>query len=248
MNTIKENNYRVVRYFDDNFDGFVGEKHLSKSDAEELANKYRKGSKYLTTFSVKEQVAILGIQKFNDGKAYIFNRIPEKAENGNVCITAESYESLMDCFVFCSYQMHEKKLENLEKEYYARGGIFYDTYQGYKEEVLNPEKDKRRNEFRVELIEKLLKHNFREVGKQKYYNEELGITVQQVDTNRVSLSHPHCKKHEDIENIGFFNRMFLGSMFSEYTDDYRQLTPNLFNIPCQKDNKGYTHLVFEVTI
>jgi hypothetical protein len=243
MNDLINNNYVVAKYFDNISDGFASSKYLSKEDAEKILNTKKQG--YLTSFAIVEHTSIIGIITFNNHKAYIFNNFIYEKCNDAIKVTAEVYEELMNCYVFKSYEISKKTLEKLESEYYQRGGKLYPYYHDFENEVLKPNRKKRQQEFRNEIICHLFKHNFREVGKNKWSNEE-GVIIKEISTTHISSKYNFVKNYLDMD-IDFKYKFYISALFSKYLKQVNQFDENKFCIPCIKNKiQKYNFVCFDL--
>jgi len=239
MDKIINNNWTVIRYFDDVPEGFACPKYLSKEDAELHLPK----NGHLTSYAVFEHVSILGIIPFNEHKAYIFNKLPTEKCNDAITITAGTYENLMNCYVFQSYEISKKQGDELEIEYYKRGGKLYSDYHDFKNEVLRPEQKRRQKEFRNELIESFFKHNFREIGKKKWANND-GVIIKEINVQHSSSRYSYIKNYLDID---YKYKLYISALFSKYLKDVRQFEENKFCVPCLKNStQTYKFVCFDV--
>ncbi len=243
-NSIICNNYAVVGVFDDMIETLVSEKYLTKKRAEDIFKTKR--NRYLTSYRVVKRLAIVGIVSFNEELAYIFNEDFTKSSTDNkTVIASNTYENLMDCCVFHYQYINEKLLKELVEEYYERGGIVYENYQDFEILILKKEANVRRKKYRDDIVfNSIFKHDFREVGKNKWSN---GSTViKQGDIQRSSIKYPYCKSHCELET-SLDNRILIGSIFGRYYEHINQISNNTFGIVC-KNNKSYNFTYFEITI
>lgn len=243
--SIIKDNYAVVSVFDDISEGVVSKKHLSKNEAEVFKRNQKRG--YFKNFMIIESFAIIGIVKFNSGEAYVFNKeLPYSEATDKIQITSASYESLMDCYVFCSTRISFKLLEKLKNEYYSRKGFFYPEYHAYENLILKPERNSRNKEFIIEIIfDSIYKHGFREVGKKRWSNGK--TTIKQKEIQRFSTSFPSHLQHTEL-NDSIENKSLIGSIFGKYYTHINQLEENCFGVVCSgPKNERYLFSYFEVT-
>ncbi len=242
---IINNNFAVQRNFDSVYDGLASPKYLSKNEALNMFRDLKQT--YLTSFKVISHLAIIGIVKFNSGEAYVFNRkLHDSDKTGDTTyITCENYEELMNCYVFHSEIVNSKLLNTLKTEYYNRNGSFFEKYHDFEDNILRPERILRKHEFRNEIVEHIIKHDFREIGKNKWSNGN--VVIKHTDFQKSSLKYPHCKGHLDV-NLNINYKLYLGSIFSKYAVSFNQLSDKYFCIPCVKNEKQrYCFVPFEVT-
>lgn len=241
MNIINDN-FAVCSYFDNVSEGFVSRKYLSKEIADEILK--TKKNTFLYTHRVVEHVSIIGIVPFNSTKAYVFNYLPTTKVNTNdrIEITAKTFEELMNCYVFQHNEISKKELEILEDDYYKRGGKIYDDYRAFENEILKKERKKRKKQFRNELVENIIKHGFRETGRNKWSNGQ-GVIVREKYIKRISHKYKPNKNHADLD-IDFYWKLYIGALFSKYLTDVHQLSENVFCIPCNKNNTQRYHFTY----
>lgn len=241
---IINNNYAVQRNFDSIYDGLASPKYLSKDEALNTIQNLKKT--YLTSFKVISHLAIIGIVKFNSGEAYIFNRkLNDNEKTGDtIYITCDDYEELMKCYVFHSEYINSNILDSLKKEYFNRGGSFFEEYHSFEDVMLHPERELRKKAFRNEIIYHIIKHGFREVGKNKWSNGN--IIIRQINVQKINGNYHHCKSHLDLD-LHLKYKIYLGSIFSKYAVSFNQLSEKYFCVPCQKNiEQRYCFIPFEI--
>lgn len=241
---IINNNYAIQSVFDDIPEGFVTAKFLSKQEAEIELKAKKRG--YLTSYRIVNHLAIIGIVPFNKGEAYIFNKkLPPALSDDTVTVTANVYETLMDCYVYHSEYISKKLLDSLISEYYKRGGVIYDTYHSFEELELRKERNIRKREYRNDIVfNSIFKHGFREIGKNKWTNGS--VIIKQKRTQKSVIGYPYCYSHCDLETSDN-NKVLIGSIFGKYYDHINQHSNNSFGIVCHENNrKSYNFAYFEV--
>jgi hypothetical protein len=236
MEDIINNNYSVIRLFDDRNDGYV-KSNLSHKEAIDLKNKLQRNNRgYLKRYDIKLDVAIIGIVEFNKDFAYIFNYIPDSSNSTNkVVITCKTYEELMDCYVYASKYIDSDLFDKLNKEYTRRGGEVF-KYHGYEDKILSPERKSRRREFRNNIVENIFKHGFKEVGKLKWSNGN--ITIKQSDISRMSINYESNVHPMDL-NISINDRIMINSLFSPVCEYASRLSENTICVRTIDHNHRY---------
>lgn len=241
---IINNNYALQSVFDDIPEGIIGCKYLSINEAK-INLRRRKGG-YLTSYNIVEHLAIVGIVPFNKGIAYIFNKeLPACCTGDAVEITQNTYESLMNCYVFCSGLISLELLDNLISEYKKRGGIVYDTYHSFEKLELRKARSKRKIIYRNEIVfDSIFKHGFREIGKNKW--SDGCVIIQQKQIQRSVLGCHSCNSHCYLQT-SLKNKMLIGSVFAKYYAHINQHTEHSFGVVCRtKDDRSYNFAYFEV--
>lgn len=241
--TIINNNYSIISCFDSVPEGYIS-KYLSLDQAnKELKTK---GKSLYTSYYIANQLAIIAIQTFNDGFAYVFNKdIPNDYQTDSRFIISNTYESLLNCYVFTSHKISHKYLSTLINEYFLRGGIIYEKYHQFDDFYLKLIRKQRQKSFRDEIVfDSIFKHNFREIGKNKWSN---GSTIiEQKDIQRSSMSFPSYKQHTELD-ITLDKKILIGSIFYKYYKHINQLSDNTFGVVCNKDIQTYHFTYFEIT-
>lgn len=245
VSNIITNNFTVCRNFDDIYDGVSSPMYLTEDQAYDIL-KQMKGS-YLTSYNVAERLAIIGIIPFNDGVAYIFNKdLPVCIGSNYKTIVANTYESLVSCYVFTSKYIESDLLNRLTLEYYKRRGIIYDSYGSFENIEIRETRRYRQLEFRNKIVfDYIFKHGFCEVGANKWSD---GVNViRQKDYQRSVIGYPSVKTHTEL-NIDRNNMMLIGSIFSPFLQKINPLPENSFGIICDKgDRSSYHFTYFEIT-
>jgi hypothetical protein len=238
MQNIINNNYAVMKTFDDHFDGLL-KGYLSKDEATTI-NQNHKPSRYLNSSKIIEKVAIIGIVNMNGGFAYIFNKAHNSADTDKV-ITCGKYEDLMNCYVYSSISVNEKYTDSLVEEYHERGGKIYD-YHEYKDLFLRPEQKKRCRNYRNSIIDQVLKHGFREVGKLKWSNGD--IIIRQIDHTTSRIKYEYNKQPLDL-NYQLDRKILLNSLFSKTCEYVNRLDEHKF---CVRNTGKSSYLFSAFTI
>lgn len=238
---IINNNYAVQQYFDNVPEGIFIEMYLSMDKAKEVLSKTKRT--HFTSYGIVHKLAIIGVVPFNDGVAYVFNKeLPQSDATDHRIVTAETFERLMDCYVFTSQFISAELLDRLVDEYKRRGGMVYEDYHSFDRIELRKVRKKRRREYRDRIVfESIFKHGFREVGKQKWSNGDVIIREKQMQ--RSSTKYPAVKHHTKLE-VPIYRMMLIGSIFGRYTIGINQLNDNLFGIVCNKENSSKYHFTY----
>ncbi len=242
---IINNNYAVQSVFDNVPEGIVSRKFLSKQEADSLLKV--KVRSYLTSHSVVETLAVVGVVPFNSETAYIFNKkLPNCNTDDVTNVVMNTYESLMDCYVFYNGMISKRLLEQLESEYYERGGFNYESYHSFEDMVLNNVRKQRQREFRNQIVyEYFFKHGFVEVGKNKWTCE--GVTIKQKEIQRCCIGYPSVKKHSNLD-IDKVKMILIGSLFARFLQHISQLSDSSFGVVCNTGGVDkYRFTYFEIT-
>lgn len=250
MENIRNRVFAVERYFDNVFDGYYSPKYLTKEEAvKQLKEANQIRSRYYS-YSVKKHLAILGIVKFNEGKAYVFNINPNISydQKDLIKITGGNFEELMNCYVYRGLMFPKNKLKKLEEDYYNNGGVFFEKYHDYEKKVLNKIREHRQKEFRNTIVEDIFKHNFREIKKNTWSNKS-GVIIKQTKFQRLSVNHSSFENIMDIDCKNHNEKVLINSIFSKHVKNINQIGEKNFCIPCNtNDRRDYHFTCFEIKL
>lgn len=237
-----KNNYCVVKYFDNHEDGLASKKFLTKDEAERIKKSFKE-QPYIS-FGVVEHLSIVGIIPFNHRFAYIFNKkLPVHEGDDCITITSETYEELMNCYVFTSYKISKSLLQNLINEYHERGGVTYSKYHDFENNVLKEDRKNRQLLFKGEIVKSFESHGLKQESENTWIG--LGIVVTRTQSNRRNAKYDTAKNHLGLD-IDLGRKILLGSIFGLFVQEISQLSNSDFTVVCNK-KESYHFNCFNVS-